>query len=327
MFFSSTWHAALSYSGALVKIDSTDEHFCRDCSYYVSVFGRSDSDFTVLVTTTDAKVALQEGVPVQSFNSEKRYQYYSYHCDQKDVEVAIILTTITGDSDLYVSTKGYGNNTDAEFSSAQFGSDAIATINKGPTTYYISVFTFLNSTYTVTVYVNYPNSTAETTLLVSGVPQNGFLDPKTYKYYTIHVTGEHKDLQISTTRFVGDPDLYVSKDGTDPTKEKSQWSSAVYGKDSVTIENPEPGDYKIGVYAYSLCYFSITASLTNTIETLSDGVSFTKDLKAEEWEYFRIPIDSTDKDLTVTVTPYGNGDPVGHIGHLYTHTCAIDRRC
>lgn len=305
-----TWRDASPHSGARVRIDPSDSAFCsgENCSYFVGVAGKENSNFTVLMTTTGSHIQLQDGIPVQTYLPKGEYGKFLFGCERAGVEVSIDLTTISGDADLYVHDAHFPNRTDSKYSSAIPGSDVVSIPNSKPTTYFISVYAFSNSTFTLTAYVQADNST-QATMLVGGVPQNGIVANRKYKYYSFHVSGVHQNLEISVSRFTGDPDLYVTNNGSQPSKTNYQWKSAMFGKDVIDIPHPEPGDYKIAVYAFTTSSFSIVASTTDTVEVLTDGVSFVKDLAAHEWEYFRLPIDATDKDLTVTVTPFGAGDP------------------
>lgn len=63
------------------------------------------------------------------------------------------MTALTGDPDLFVSKKYYKPNaTHSEWNSRAAGDDAIAIRNAKAGTYYLSVYGYLNTTFTITAY-------------------------------------------------------------------------------------------------------------------------------------------------------------------------------
>ena len=87
-----------------------------------------------------------------------------------------------------------------------------------------------------------------------------------------------------------------------------RWSSQVAGQDVITIQNPEFGEYFIGVYAFSTCEYNLVSVSSAATLTLLNGIPFRADLQAGHYEYFLMPVDRTDQDLTVTITAL-SGDP------------------
>lgn len=84
---------------------------------------------------------------------------------------------ILGDPDLFVSSTimhPLANNSDS--SSTKYGADIVSFKNATISTYYISVFAFLNSTFTITALIQDPKASPLTNIIWinNGVPQVGF---------------------------------------------------------------------------------------------------------------------------------------------------------
>ena len=110
-------------------------------------------------------------------------------------------------------------------------------------------------------------------------------------------------------RSYGDPDTFIRNDGQFPTRDFWQWSSASsFESDVVRIDAPTAGTYRVGVYAYSSCSFTLVGRTTGAMVTLADGVPVRGQLARGEFAYYRFYLD-THKDVTFSVTPFSGGDP------------------
>jgi hypothetical protein len=74
-----------------------------------------------------------------------------------------------------------------------------------------------------------------------------------YKYFSVYMPDPCKDLNITVIPVSGEPDIYVSKKESYPSKEMLSWAAFAQGVYTLTISHwdPEssPGYYYIGVYA------------------------------------------------------------------------------
>jgi len=282
-----------------------------NCTFVIGVYGSQQSTYNIVARSSLAAIKLQDGVPSIGNADKGGFSRFFFELEKPGVDMTFVLTPLTGDPDLYVSTKDFPNNTAAtyQWSSESLGGDAVSIENATQTTYFISVFAnSKNASFTMTAFVvDYKENS--TVLLIDGIPQQDVLVEGHMKYYHVVLGASHNDLEVSVSAFVGDPDVYVSFGGELPTRDNSGWKSTKYGKDVLTIDSPVAGQYVIGVYASSTCSYSIIASTTDALETLQDGVSVLKTLKADEFEYFQFVVDRSDMDLSVSVTPLGNGDP------------------
>jgi len=306
---------AVSYfSSVSIVYRSTDDDWCNpdiahQCVYRVGVYGNSESNFTVIASTSADAIALQDGRPQRSQSLDGQYQYFYYINNQPGTSVTFALTALTGDPDMYISTRTTRPNaTSFEYRSTMAGSDAVVIDDSKATTYYVGVYGFFNSTFYVAVYVTDPNGEPTQIVLVNGVPQTGVVTQRHWQYYRFTLSDQTADLVISANRQFGDPDLYVTTDGTLPTLVNYEYSSNSMGKDMITIFNPIQTTYIIGVYGFFNSMYTISAVTADAKLALSDGVAYREDLIANQYDYFILPVDNTDKDLTVTVTSL-NGDP------------------
>jgi hypothetical protein len=63
----------------------------------------------------------------------------------------------------------------------------------------------------------------------------------------------------------------------------------------------------------------LVAASSDVVLSLQNGIPLRDDLQADEYEYFLLPVDDPNADITVTVTDLGSGDPDLFISTIYTH--------
>lgn len=174
------------------------------------------------------------------------------------------------------------------------------------------------------------------TPLTSGVPVAGSANYNQYKYFGINATIPFSRMDISVTPTSGDPDLYVTVDGTLPTTTHYQYmSTAFLGTDSVivrqndaskaglycnaTLKAGKPCQIIIGVYgAWAIpgqqSAFTVVATLGGTDETaLQSGVPLLDTVPAAETNYYSLAGNTQNAALLFAVTDI-SGDPDLYIG-------------
>ena len=116
--------------------------------------------------------------------------------------------------------------------------------------------------------------------LLDGVPIVGFVNQSHYQYYTAHVVAPpNSRVLITITPVFGDPDLYVTTDGSQPGKSNWNFRSVSWGgvaQDSVSIEAGKPhycNDcmVRIAVYGFMQSQYTIAYTTESTIARLVDG--------------------------------------------------------
>jgi hypothetical protein len=307
------------WGGAMIDIQETEPWFRRDAWYIIAVYGYTVSDYSLVASTSTSHTILRPGIPVRDSVALEGYQYYKFQTVKGGDDVNIVATTITGDADLYVSRFSTKPSTiDFEWTSRQWGDDAVYIEGSAIETYYIAVYGYRAATYTLTANIVAINNT-HSSLLVDGIPQNGWLDAETYDYFRFNAPSGVDHLTLSVTRRSGDPDLYIRNDGQTPTNTFYQWSSASWGQDVVTIDYPSPGEYIVAVFAFSATSYVVVASTADNTQTLLDGVPFSSTLRAPRYMFFQFNVPYVfDRSLTITVTSF-NGDPDLFVSKINQH--------
>lgn len=311
------------YSGAFLVLTSSSPAWCVStssdgCIYYVGVYGETDSNFTLSMSSSGSSYMLQNGRPIREFLTTNTMDYFAFDVSNPNYNLLVSVTPITGDPDLFMSvTNPRPNMTNYDFASRQSGGDAILITNATVTRYYIGVHAYTNTSFTLLASTYGVNDTAQAVMLVDGVPQNSIVGQHNVLYYFFQLSGTHGELTIIVTPRVGDPDIYVSKD-VQPSTSRYTWSSSQSGGDIVEIFNPVPGRYWIAIYGYTTADFSIVAKTDSSTLALLNGVPFRDSLQQGAWEYFVLPVDdsSLQKDLTIAVTAL-NGDPDIYVSRIH----------
>jgi hypothetical protein len=291
-----------------------------DTTYYIGVYGVTNSSYTLTAKTDLANVELQDGVPVRAWVDTGKYYNFMFNVPVKGLELTIVVTPITGDPDLYVSDSIPRPDRDnARWSASAAGGDIVIIENANNTSpYYIAVHAYINSTFTVTAYAHDPAEVRQVTALSDGLPQDGYVKQYGFRYYQFILDGSSSEVSVSVTRRVGDPDLYVLNNASLPTRDVWWKKSSSFGRDLVTFTNAPAGTYTIGIFGYTASYYTVTYTAAGSLTTLLDGVPFTEFLLENTYEYFVLPVDRLDRDLTVSVTAF-NGDPDLFISTNVTH--------
>lgn len=320
-------HSSEWFAGATITYRSTDDDFCSgsSCVYLVGVYGDSEAHYTLVATTSKQSQTLQNGIPVRDWAETDVYQYYVFTVDQDDLDLTVTVTAFSGDPDLFVSPSVLRPNSTSPdtLASRVYGGDAVTFKNAKKGTYGIGVYAFQNATFSIVALLQSASDNSMV-LLVDGVPQSGNLTAGSFKFYHFSLTAASTDLTISVSRVLGDPDLYITNNGSVPSLDLYQWKSSAFGSEVVVIKPAEVGEYIIGVYAFIDSLYDVSASTSQAITLLQDGVAHSEQLEAGTFQNFQLLVDRVDQDLTVVVTSF-DGDPDLFISTKTSHPNATDR--
>lgn len=240
--------------------------------------------------------------------------------DDREADIVIDVTPFSGDPDLFVSCT-LENPTANNFTwkGQSWGEDTVLishtdekachTTAQSGSVYYIGVYGYRNSTYSIAASVSSGNIT-----LFNGIPQRTLVAQNQYRYFVIYVTDSQKDITITMTPQYGDPDMYLTVDGTRPSRHNYQASSMhSYGSDSITLLHD--GEVfctycfiEIAVYGYRTSVFDIVSTTSNSLTNLRDGVPVRGQVSAYASKYYRFFVEESGGTLTITLTPF-SGDP------------------
>ena len=289
------WSSDSSLTGGAVRISESDPNRCTGCLYLVGIAPTTTqpSDFLITAAITGGITTLQDGVPTQDNVRVGEYKYYQLVIDEPRADVSVSLTNFLGRAELYLSTTNHRPTNDInafQWRSYSFLHDMVyiqynqltdceARVEVGGScVMYIGVYGRANAAFAVTASLD-QTFTAPVQLL-DGVPIVGFVNQSHYQYYTAHVVAPpNSRVLITITPVFGDPDLYVTTDGSQPGKSNWNFRSVSWGgvaQDSVSIEAGKPhycNDcmVRIAVYGFMQSQYTIAYTTESTIARLVDG--------------------------------------------------------
>ena len=126
--------SALSYkwstsgSSARLLIRHDDELFCADCDYFITVVAAAGTGtaYTLSATSSHGTTVLESGAPCSEVVNMGQYEYFKIYVTVPLVEVQVIMTTLSGNPDLYISlTTPYPNASDYHLKSTDAEGDLI----------------------------------------------------------------------------------------------------------------------------------------------------------------------------------------------------------
>lgn len=333
-----------------ITIRSTDRQYQRSCHpdercrVLIGVRGFRASDYTIVATTGATTTTLQTGSPLRGFVAAHMYSYYVFTATQPNQMITIVLTPISGDPDMYVSS-GTNNTTPTALYGGSFwhatrlGSDVLEIFPDDPhfcdvpCNYYIGVRGFSDAAFTILA----RQGSAKPTLLLDGVPQLGQLNRSVTDQYVVNMPPHVSGMDIVLTPIAGDADLFVTLDGHTPSSHHAQYASmASMGRDAVTIHAYDPQFQKychgyeatcavrIAVQGFTACEYSIVASTANQSTLLLENSPMTVALAADEYSFFVVHHAQADAALSIILTPI-SGDPDMFIDATNTRPTAESR--
>jgi len=325
-----TWFAGWYSSVKTLRIRDSDPRVCvnatTSCPFSIGVFGVNNSSFVLVASTTGTSMQLQNGIPTRRHIDTDGWAYFTFRVDTPGLDLSILATPISGDPDLYVSTvdqkpdKAHNNK-----SGSRWGFDVVDFPSADVGWYYIGVTAFRNATFDVTaILINSTgDDTATVVRLLEGEPFQRTVFKGHFVYFTYDARGSSLDaMTITLTKLFGDPDLYVTSDGSFPSTTNHQWSSSNVEDDVVQIDNPPSAVLKIGVNAFTTSAFVLTLSTSRGVTQLQEGIPLRAEQAARTYSYYKLHLDSNDANipLTITVSPF-SGDP-----DIYVATSHFNQR-
>lgn len=290
------------------------------CSYIIGVYSANlFAEYQVSFSFVNSVLQLQPGVAVLDHVDAGTYDYFSFTVNA-DLNQAIrfTVTPLAGDADMYVSTAiSHPNASSYMWKSDDFGSDTISIeTNKDFTacvgcTYFISIYGFGDATYSLV-------AQTESTIgrIVDGVPISDHVDLFKWNYYTFtNHYGIGKDLKITSTPSSGDPDLYITLDGSQPTwlhfaYHSGSWSAAT---DIINIKHTDAAyapclttecHIRIGVFGFLASDYVLQVTSANSHTLLQTNVPFSGAVALDTSDYFKVLLNSPDYTIRISLTEY-----------------------
>ncbi len=311
------YRSRVSYSVNTLRFVAGEHGSCgtaadSNCVYVIGVLGTTrvlrstapaTTRFSVLARTSEYAAVLQHGVPVHGWAERRTELFYRFDVPRAGSELLVSITAITGDPDVYISWQTTRPGPAfSDIKSRNWGSDTIIIQNANATSYYIGVYAFTNSTYTISASV-VGNGTHVRQNLINGQPQHGTVAGGQHRYYSLSLASATTMLTFSLTTTVGDPDLNVTLVSTGRV-----WTASKWGNDVIVIHDAPAGEYSIDVIGFRDTEYTLVVAEGGVATALLDGVPMRDRVQRQQYDYFKMYVDRTNMDLTITVTAF-NGDP------------------
>jgi len=309
-----------TYNGQGITVPSTDSRWPSTGKFYISVYGVIDSSYTVYASLNATNTILRDNLPFSEQLNVGQSAFFKYNLLSADCSLTVAVTSISGDPDLFISmTEQHPSASSYQWRSANFGNDTISITRPAQMgTYYISVVAWRATLFTLVASskcgdgINYIS-------LPDGVPLQGTLVERGVAYYRYIASNRYSDIVFSLSRSYGDPDLYITIDGSTPNTTNWQYRSIHFGDDLIQINS---GDYyacpkapakscviKIAVVAVTTTSYSIQGHSDDAILLLRDGIPASDFLVAGKYDYYQFPVYSFGQSVVISVTDLGTGDP------------------
>jgi len=327
------WSSFNSPSRERVTIAPSDAGWAPG-KYVVGVLALGqDATFAITGILAGGIVTLQDGIPYEDVAPAGTYNYYRLLVDLWGADVAISVTPVAGDPDLFVSFHA-GNmfpnrsrydrmstsarNAEAVYIPWRSLTECQAQILPGGAggdcDIWIGVLGFTNTTYTVTATV--VNGT-QRTMLLDGVPASGTVAFRSYVYYYADVAvlpGQTYSVYVRSV--AGDADVYVRLDGQNPSTSFFQYASTLMAGDEIINITPASRFYNntatmaIAVYGYSNATYSITYATSSAVVQLANGIAQSGIVAGlgTYYTYYYVSVDGPGADVTLSLTALA-GDP------------------
>ena len=299
----------------------------------------SPSSYALTASVEHTTLELTLNHPTADFSPKDEYSRFKVFMPSTE-DLFVSVTCLSGDADVYISTDP--DNLDREthmWSQTRWGSDAITIYPDEPNActncwYYVAVFGFDDAMYTILASVKSDSPT----VIYPGQPQADHVPESGMNYYALQYTrtdNPTEQIIISITPDFGDPDIYVTVSPptttTDadpsPTSRPSQSNWDYYSleqnqnDDRVTIY-PNDGKFEtlcpldspscliqVGVYGYHESDYTITASTSGVIASLSMDKPFSGVASSKSSSYFKVHVPVATSTLSLDLAPT-SGSPV-----------------
>jgi hypothetical protein len=319
-----TWRSAM-FGEDTISIDTErDSRACIGCTYYLSVYGYMDSEYSVSVSAESTIGRLLDGVPIRgavNFLGYTKYTYKNTYGIGRDFKVR--LNALTGRPSVYITFNGSEPSlTNYALSSPLFSTNTLKISIKHTEAYYescntgdcdirIAVFGVLSSTYTISI-----TSSQSNTMLQMDVPVHADVAQHQFDYFKTTLPSPSSNLRLTLTEFSGYAMMYVSCHYPYPNGTRvgfGEWEFYPFETDhfditalEATEKNcPDSGSFFVSVYGDSSCSYSLMASvITNTsVPQLYAGIAMSKTVKYHDFDYFYYspPVDFA-QNLNILVT-------------------------
>eukprot|EP00499_Haloplacidia_sp_CaronLabIsolate_P003203 CAMPEP_0196770370 /NCGR_PEP_ID=MMETSP1104-20130614/1097_1 /TAXON_ID=33652 /ORGANISM="Cafeteria sp., Strain Caron Lab Isolate" /LENGTH=2418 /DNA_ID=CAMNT_0042140481 /DNA_START=96 /DNA_END=7352 /DNA_ORIENTATION=+ len=310
-----TWDSLGSYGRDTVRISGSE--LSAGEFLVVGVLGvpwmwpRLGANYTLVATTSAGTTLLREGVPIRGSVARGEYTDYRFEVTAYRKVVRVQVTALSGDPDLYVGYQPNPRRGAANFTSTYASGDAVSVFSghfpdcyvnpwSGATcTLFISVYGYSDAEFTVLV------QQTDQAMLYSGVDTQGHVNSTEWQYYTFWAfNGDDQETVITLSPDYGDPDLYVSLDGQEPTLNHYSYVSVrSYSSDTISLRCSYC-EVLVGVYGFRESSYLISYATGAAVTQLLGGHSTTGSVEAGRYRYYSLYVPPSAGNLTIIVVPF-----------------------
>lgn len=300
------------------------------CSYVIAVHGVVDSRFSLSVLGEErVEMLLREGVPMMGHVGLRQFKYFVFPIeDPRTRLIKIQLSSVNGDSDLYVSRVNpfCGCLMSERGSSLEnFLTDTVvfdsARDGNLNATYHLSVYGFTDSTFTIYYSTTGPSGASKAIRLYDGQSLSGAIndtsegiDGMLYQFAVSFPPGASRDIQVTVSPMSGAYRMFVGADFV-PSPENHTWSADA---SQLSIPVSDPYYRSRGTYYVLVCkafrgnriphVFSVKYSTGVFLSTIVEGQPELGNVTRGQPVHYRYSVANFTGEVTVTVTPL-SGDP------------------
>lgn len=225
-------------------------------TYYVGVCGAAASNFTILATTSQAYSRLVDSeIQLCMYLPTGYYRYFIYDVpsDYNNEDLAISVSPLQGDVDIFVSTTNtLPSTTNYTWKSDNWQQDTVVVTANDPnrgSRYYIAIYgaSFAeNNAFNINAFLS-----QSTIALQDGIGLSGVVSFKKYRYYSFNVINPG---QVTITLELNSPskneaNLYVSRTNPKPNIIDYDYMSTEFGNDILMFNAYSSGVYYVAVYS------------------------------------------------------------------------------
>lgn len=275
--------------------------------------------WTVDEPATSTETPLDPGVPARGDAARGEWTMYTVTAGEEHIALQVDLSGLVDDVDLYVRAgqppSGHVDQAGIYDCGSTFGgrsSESCNLRNNGETVWYIGVYGYSSSRYTLEASLIEADDTG-TTALAPGERVDAKVQTGTWRYYTIDAGAEHSALKVSLTGLDADADLYVrqSLPPSDHVDQNGVYDCGSYrggtSNERCTVDNTGASTWHIGVYGYRGTDYTLEAMLQARGDS-SDDIALTLNEIAEgsiapgQWRYYALDVDDGVDSVHVTLS-------------------------
>jgi hypothetical protein len=313
--------------------------FNKNSIFKIAIMCEKDTEYNILAKSSKAQATqLQTGVPINGEVPTNDINFYFFSVLSGNETVSISLTMVSGDADLYVRYGQVPTEKEHDFESIHMGNENLIVspedrkkLGKPTGKYYIGVFGYVHSVYTLTVLT----TNSSIVKLLPNIPQSGSVYLNNMSYFSLDFPQSNTNITIFLTASSGNPDLYakICKRSRrechfrkDEILNPSEIFSSSHDTASESIEIAHDVSlctkkfncsYIIGVYGRSdYSTYTIMISTNNSDEIiLFDGKPSTFVVQEGREMYFKYTVfNETVTNVSFMLTPiYGDPDLFGSL--------------